>query len=102
MGLETNGKKTTFMTVAQKPYSDVESTKLHTYNCEIVEDYTYFGTILTHKNDLRLDIVKRITNAYILYYALLPVLNSQSVLRAEKIKMFKTSGNIWSRIFDTE
>ena len=90
------------MTVAQKSYSDHQSSKLHTYNCEIVDDYTYFGTILTHKNDLRLEIAKRITNAYIAYYSLLPVLNSQSVLRAEKIKMCKTSGNIWSRIFNTE
>jgi hypothetical protein len=63
-----------------------------------VEDYIYFGTILTHRNDLRLEIAKRITNAYIAYYALLPVLNSQSALIAEKIKIYNTSGNIWSRI----
>jgi hypothetical protein len=40
MGLEINGKKTTFMIVVRKPYSDNEYVKLHTYNCEIVEDYT--------------------------------------------------------------
>ena len=38
MGLEINGKKT-FM-IAWKPYSDNEYVKLHTYNFEIVEDYT--------------------------------------------------------------
>jgi hypothetical protein len=79
MGLEINGKKTTFMIVARKPYSDNEYAKLHTYNCETVEDCTYFGTILTHKNDLSLEIAKRITNAYIAYYALLPVQYKQSI-----------------------
>ena len=32
------------------------------------------------------DIEKRILNANVAYYALLPLLKSQSVLRAEKIK----------------
>jgi len=67
-----------------------------------VEDYTYFVTILTHKNDLRLEIAKRITNAYIAYYALLPVQTVNQYSELKKIKMCKTSGNILSRIFDTE
>jgi len=100
-GLEINGKKTTFMIVARKPDNDNEYDKFLTYNCEIVKDNTYFGTNLMHKNDLRLEIAKRITNAHTAY-ALLPVLNSQSVVRAEKIKICKTSGNIWSRILDNE
>jgi hypothetical protein len=33
---------------------------------------------------------KGITNANRTYYALLPLLKSQSVLRAEKIEMYKT------------
>ena len=45
---------------------------------------------------------KRTTNANKAYYALLPLLKSQSVLRAEKIKIWKilrnkSSGNIRSR-----
>ena len=90
------------MVVARKPYSDNEQAKLHTYSCETVEDYTYFVTILTHKNDLRLEIAKRITNAYIAYYALLPVQTVNQYSELKKIKMCKTSGNILSRIFDTE
>ena len=37
---------------------------------------------------------KRITNANSAYYAVLPLLKSQSVFRAEKIKIHKTSGNV--------
>jgi hypothetical protein len=38
------------MIVSRKPYNENEYVKLHTYNCETVKDYTYFGTIQTHKN----------------------------------------------------
>jgi hypothetical protein len=47
----------------------------------------------------------RITNANRAYNALLPATKSQSVLTAKTIKIYdinKTSGNIRSRIFDTE
>jgi hypothetical protein len=55
-----------------------------------VKDYSYLGKILTNKNELRPDIDKRITNTSRAYYALLPLLKSQSVIRAEKIKIYKT------------
>jgi hypothetical protein len=45
---------------------------------------------LTNKHELRPEIEKRITNANRAYYALLPLLKSQSQLRAEKIKICKT------------
>ena len=59
----------------------------------------YFVTILTNTNDIRSDIVKRITNEK---RALVPVLKIQSVLRAEEVEIYKTSGNIMSSIWDTE
>ena len=52
-----------------------------------MKNYSYFGTILTNKNELRPDIEKEITNANTAYYSLLPVLKNQSVLRAERIKL---------------
>jgi hypothetical protein len=55
-----------------------------------VKDYTYLGTVLTNKNELRPEIEKRITNANRAYYALLSLLKSQSVGRAEKVKIYKT------------
>jgi 5-hydroxyisourate hydrolase-like protein (transthyretin family) len=90
MGLEINEKKTKFMTVLRKPYNENENVKIGTYNFEIVEDYTYLGTVLTNKNELRPEIEKRITNANRAHYALLPLLKSQSVCRAEKVKIYKT------------
>ena len=55
-----------------------------------MKDSTYLGTILTNKNELRPVTEIRIKNANWAYYALLPLLKSQSALRAEKIKIHKT------------
>ena len=55
MGLEVN-KKIQNMIESQKPYNGNEYVKLGTYNFEIVKDYTYLGTILTNKNELRPEI----------------------------------------------
>ena len=64
--------------------------KLGTYNFEIVKGYSCLGTVLTSKKELRPEIEIRITNLKRVYYALLPLLKSPSVLRAEKIKICKT------------
>ena len=53
----------------------------------VVEDYTYIGIILTNKNEFRPETEKRITKENREYYALPPVLQSQTVLRVEKIKV---------------
>jgi len=58
-GLETNEK----MIVSQKPYNGNGYVNLCKYNFEIVKEYTYLGTILTNKDELRPEIEKRITNA---------------------------------------
>jgi len=71
-----------------------------------VKDHTYFGKILTNENELRPDIEKGITNINIAYYALLSLVNGQSVLKAEKIKkpndISTTISNLRSRILVTE
>ena len=54
-----------------------------------MKDYTYLGTILTNKNELAPETEGRIRNANRAYYALLLLPKSQSVLRAEKIKICK-------------
>jgi hypothetical protein len=83
-------KKRKFMIVSQNPYSTSEYVKLGTYNFEIVKDCTYLGTLLTNKNELRPEVEKGITNANRAYYALLPLLVCQSILRAEKMNICKT------------
>ena len=75
------------MTVSWKLYNENEYVKLSTYNFEIVKDFTYLGTILTNKNELWPKTEKIITNANRAYYALLPLVKSQLVLGAEKIKI---------------
>jgi hypothetical protein len=72
----------------------------------MVRVYTYLGTILTNKNELRPEIEKRMFNANTAYYVLLSVPKSQSVLRAENNTdvqhVKRTNGNSRSRILDTE
>jgi hypothetical protein len=100
IGLEINGKKTKFMIVSPKPYSENEHVKLRTYNFVIVKDYTYFHKVLTNKNELRPEIEKRITNAFRTYYTLLPLVRLKQHSEQEKKILDKTSGNIQSRFLD--
>jgi hypothetical protein len=75
--------------VSQKPYTENKYVKTGTLNFEIVKHCTYLAKILTNNTELRPDIGKRITNANTAY-EFRPLLKSQSVLRAEKIKIYKT------------
>jgi hypothetical protein len=50
----------------------------------------YLGTVLANKNELRPVIKKIIANANRTYCVLLPLLKSQSLPRAEKIKICET------------
>jgi hypothetical protein len=72
------------MVVSRKPYNENEYVTLGT--CERLHISWYNS----NKNELKPEIEKRITNVNRAYFALLPILKSQSVLRAEKIKMYKT------------
>jgi hypothetical protein len=49
--------------VSRKPYSENKYVKIGAYNFDTVKDYTYLGTILTNKNELRSEIENRITYA---------------------------------------
>jgi len=48
------------MILSGNPYEGNEYVQLGTYNFEIVKYYTYLGRVLTNKNELRLEIEKRI------------------------------------------
>jgi hypothetical protein len=82
--------KTKFVIVSWKPYNVNEYVKLGMYYFEIINDCLYLGTILTNKNKLRSEIAKIITNTNGAYYALHPLLKSQSALRAEKKELYTT------------
>ena len=72
------------------PYNENEYVNFGTCSFEIVKDCTYLGTVLTNKNKSRPKIEKRITNEKRAYYALLYLLKSRKILRAEKVKIYKT------------
>jgi len=69
--------------VFRKPYKENEFVKLGTYNFE----GSFLVALLTNTNDLKAGIEKRIGKAK---SALVPLLKSQSVLRAEEVKIYKT------------
>jgi len=75
------------MMVSRKPYNENGYVKLGTYNFEIVKDYTYLGTVLKNKNELRPETEKElrmpIEHTYS-YYALLPLLKNHSVYSEHK------------------
>jgi hypothetical protein len=50
----------------------------------MVKESAYLGKILSNKNDLKPETVKKIMNADRLYYTLLILRKSQSVNRAKK------------------
>jgi hypothetical protein len=70
----------------RKLYNDNEYIKLGIYHFKIVKSCTYFGKILTNKNELTPENEKGITNAKRQYYALEPALKSQSVLTDSRKK----------------
>jgi hypothetical protein len=53
LGLEINERKTTFMTVSRRPFQETQHIETGTYSFEIVEEFTYLGTCLTSKNEIR-------------------------------------------------
>jgi hypothetical protein len=78
------------MTVSRRPFQENQQIEIGTYSFEIVEEFTYLGTCLTSKNEIRPKIEKRIATANRAYYALHPILKSQSVYRNTKIIIYKT------------
>ena len=79
------------MIASRQPYNENECVKLGTHNFETAKGNTYLGTNLTNEIELRLEFKeKRIKNANREYYALVPLLKNQSVLRTELIKTCKT------------
>jgi hypothetical protein len=61
-----------------------------TYSFQTVEEFTYLGTCLTSKNEIRPETEKRISTANRTYCALHSILKSQSVYRNTKIIIYKT------------
>jgi len=57
------------MIVSWKPYNKNDYIKFGTCSFEIVEDYTYFSTLLMSKRELKWVMQKRIRNASRAYYA---------------------------------
>jgi hypothetical protein len=78
------------MTVSRRPFQENQQIEIGTYSFEIAEEFMYLGTSLTSKNEMRPEIEKRMATANRAYYALHPILKSQSVYRNTKIIIYKT------------
>lgn len=90
-GLVVNEQKTKFMEASRKKdFIQDQKMAFGTFNFEIVNEFVYLGSLLTCNNDLVDEINRRIKSANRAYYALLPLLRSQAVLRASKINIYKS------------
>jgi hypothetical protein len=78
------------MTVSRIPFRQNQQIEIGTYSFEIVEEFMFLGTCLTSKNEIRPETEKRTAAANRAYYALHPILKSQSVYRNTKIIIYKT------------
>jgi hypothetical protein len=76
------------MTVSRRPFQVNQQIEIGTYSFEIVGESTYLSTCLTSKNEIRPEIEKRTATANRVYYALHPILRSQSVYRNTKIIIY--------------
>jgi hypothetical protein len=77
------------MTVSRRSFQENQQIEIGTYKFEVVEEFTYLGTCLTSKNEIRPEIKKRIAAVNRAYYALHPILKGQSVYRNTKINIYK-------------
>jgi hypothetical protein len=66
------------MTVSRRPFQENKQIEIGTYSFEIVEEFTYLGTCLTSKNEVRPEIEKRIATANRAYCALHPILKDKN------------------------
>jgi len=91
VGLAVNEGKTKFMICSSRE-SQRLGTQLNadTYNFEVVKDFIYLGSAVTSKNDVSLEIKRRITLANRCYFGLSRQLSSRALSRRTKLTLYKT------------
>lgn len=85
MGLFINTNKTKLLT-----NSDNQEIKINKHPLEYVDEYTYLGQIISHKDQTTKEIKRRIANGWKRYWSLKEIMKSTDVSMGIKRKVFNT------------
>ena len=77
IGLEVNADKTKYMVMSRDQNAGrSHSIKTDNISFERVEDFKYLGTILTNKNDIQVEIKRRLKSGNAFYHSVQNLLSS--------------------------
>jgi sorting nexin-29 len=89
MGLVINADKTKFL-IATNKTPDPSPLKIMTYSFETVSQFKYLGTLISSRNDLKIEINNRIFMANRSFYGLRNQLKSKFLSVKTKLSIYKT------------
>ena len=89
VGLEANEIKTKGMEVSRRA-RDVDIAEIGGMMIEVVDEFKYLGSILTHANNMEKEIDVRIDAANKAYWALKEIFKSRNVSRSTKLQAYTT------------
>lgn len=91
MGLAINADKTKLMqAVFRKSLCVDKSVKVGNFEFEVVDDFIYLGSLVNNKNNVSMEIKRRITLANRCYFGLSKQMRSRNISRATKITLYKS------------
>ena len=105
MGLAVNEDKTKYMFSTSRDERRIDSQiTADNYTFDTVKEFIYFGSAVTTKNDVSLEIKRRITLANRRYYGLNGQLSNRDLSRMTKLILYKTlilpAASLWRRGMD--
>ena len=87
IGLEASEKKTKAMTVSRTE-RDVDFVAVGDLMIEVVDQFKYLGSMISHDNQIDMELQTRITSANKAYWSLKDLFRSRSVSHATKIQLY--------------
>ena len=91
IGLEVNADKTKYMIMSRdQNVGRSHSIKIDNSSIERVEEFKYFGTMLTNKNSIREEIKSRLKLGNACYSSVQNLLSSSLLSKKLKIKIYRT------------
>ena len=91
MGLAVNEGKTKYMLSTSRDARHIDSQiTADNYTFDTVKEFIYLGSAVTTRNDVSLEIKRRITLANRCYYGLNRQLSSRDLSRTTKLTLYKT------------
>ncbi|KAL4131895.1 hypothetical protein QTP88_009130 [Uroleucon formosanum] len=87
IGLRVNEGKTKYMVVSRRP-PNIDSIVVDNYKFEKVDNFKYLGVNINNKNNMHIEINKRITSGNRCYFSIIKLMSSKLLLRESKILLY--------------